>query len=91
MKNSKDYFIDTIQKDSEGNIFLSFVVPVLRNTGNEGNIEVIGMIKAKLSIEHISKIFADITIGSTGRAYIYTVTGDIIASFDRRDILTKFT
>ncbi len=59
--------------------------------GNEGNIEVVGMIKAKLSIEHIAKIFADISVGSTGKAYIYTTTGDIVASFDRRDILTKFT
>lgn len=91
VKNSKDYVIDTPQKDSEGNIFLSFVVPVLRNTGNEGNIEVVGMIKAKLSIEHISKIFSNISIGSTGKAYIYTTTGEIVASFDRRDILTKFT
>lgn len=91
VKDSKDYYIDNIQKDSEGNIFLSFVVPILKNASNDGKIELIGMIKAKLSIEHIAKIFSDISIWTTGKAYIYTSTNDIIASFDRRDILNKFT
>ena len=91
VKESKDYYIDTIQKDSEWNIFLSFVVPVLKNSSNGGKIELVWMIKAKLSIDNIENIFSDISLWSTGRAYIYTSENDIIASFDRRDILNKFT
>ncbi|MDD2565761.1 MAG: SpoIIE family protein phosphatase [Candidatus Gracilibacteria bacterium] len=85
------YIIEDLARDSDGNTYLTYIVPVLKS--NENNeIKLIGIIKARLSIENISNIFVDLpNLGNSLKAYIYNPKGEIISSLDRNNYLTKLS
>lgn len=84
------YLVEDLAKDAEWNTFLTYIVPITK-TNENNEIVLLWMIKARLSIENISKIFVDLPNSwNSLKAYIYNSKWDIISSLDRKDYLMKF-
>lgn len=84
------YIVEDIKKDADWNVFLTYVVPIIR-TNDNNEISFVWAIKARLSVESISKIFSDLpSTWNSLKAYIYNLKWEIISSLDRKDYLSKF-
>jgi len=64
--------------------YIDIVVPIERFAG-----QVIGALQAPVSLKHIGEVVRDLTVGETGRAYIVTRPGDIVAHSDPGQVLQR--